>query len=380
MRSKFLSNHVENNAELTMSQRKNLYAVILVLAGFFSPAALADAGQFYLAPGLQWMNFDDGTGFNNDLGYYFGFGYDLTDRISAELSTFDLDPESEAAGGREMDIDHYKLDLIYNLDLQLGMFDTFVVGGVGSSDLRMEEDSLWDIGGGIKYQINDNWTWRTAIRSYQYFNRDHEDNDWGIDTSFVYRFGGNNSRPASSPAPAPASRPAAAAAPERAPAPAPATSPDADRDGVPDSRDNCPDTPRNYAVDEDGCPIPVEEIARVELMVNFDFDRSEVKPEYYSEIEEVADFMEQYPDVVIELEGHTDSRGTEEYNRGLSDRRAAAVRQVMIDRFNVQGSRVSSRGFGEAQPVATNDTDAGRAQNRRVMTVIIKTLQNYRPR
>jgi OOP family OmpA-OmpF porin len=124
----------------------------------------------------------------------------------------------------------------------------------------------------------------------------------------------------------------------------------------------------------------VEEVARVELMVNFDFDRSEVKPEYFSEIEEVSDFMAQYPDVVIELEGHTDSRGTEQYNLGLSDRRAAAVRQVMIDRFNVQASRISSRGFGESQPVASNDTDTGRAQNRRVMTVIIKTLQNYRPR
>ena len=117
-------------------------------------------------------------------------------------------------------------------------------------------------------------------------------------------------------------------------------------------------------------------------MINFDFDfdRSEVKPEYFSEIEEVSDFMAQYPDVVIELEGHTDSRGTEQYNLGLFDRRAAAVRQVMIDRFNVQASRISSRGFGEPQPVASNDTDTGRAQNRRVLTVIVKTLQTYRPR
>jgi OOP family OmpA-OmpF porin len=147
-----------------------------------------------------------------------------------------------------------------------------------------------------------------------------------------------------------------------------------------DSRDNCPDTPRNYAVDADGCPIPLEEVARVELMVNFDFDRSEVKSEYFSEIEEVADFMAQFPDVDIELEGHTDSRGTQAYNLDLSDRRVAAVRQVMIGRFNVQASRVSSRGYGESQPVASNDSDAGRADNRRVMTVIINTVQSYRER
>ena len=114
--------------------------------------------------------------------------------------------------------------------------------------------------------------------------------------------------------------------------------------------------------------------------MNFDFDKSEVKAEYFDEIKEVTDFMAQYPDVIIELEGHTDSRGTEAYNLALSERRAAAVRQVMISRFGVVGSRISSKGFGESQPIASNDTDAGRADNRRVMTVIIKTLQNYRPR
>jgi OOP family OmpA-OmpF porin len=293
-----------------------------------------------------------------------------TDRLSFELSTFDLD--SNTTGGGEIDIDHYKLDLIYDLDVNLGALDTFVLGGVGNSNFGGDNETLWDIGG-VSYKISNKWSWRTAVRSFQYLGRDHEDSDVGIDTALVYRFGGKSSRPAAA---APAARPTAAAPA----APTPAAAPDADRDGVPDSRDNCPDTPTNYAVDADGCPIPVEEVARVELMVNFDFDRSEVKPEYFSEIEEVSDFMAQYPDVVIELEGHTDSRGTEQYNLGLSDRRAAAVRQVMIDRFNVQASRISSRGFGESQPVASNDTDTGRAQNRRVMTVIIKTLQNYRPR
>ena len=59
---------------------------------------------------------------------------------------------------------------------------------------------------------------------------------------------------------------------------------------------------------------------------------------------------------------------------------ADAVRDVLINRFNVSGSRISAEGFGESQPVASNESDAGRAENRRVITVIIKTLQNYRPR
>jgi OmpA-OmpF porin, OOP family len=370
-------NHRINNLGTTMSLRTKISSALLLSLGLASSAALADEGQFYIAPGLQWMDFDDTTGLKDDINYFLGFGYDFTDRLSFELSTFDLDTKPQGSS-REIDIDHYKLDLIYDLGVNLGAFDTFVVGGVGNSNFGGENDTLFDLGGGVSYKISDKWTWRTAIRSFQYMDRDHEDSDIGVDTALIYRFGGSESRPAA-PARTAAARPAAAAAPERAPA-APAAAPDADRDGVPDSRDNCPDTPRNYAVDADGCPIPVEEVARVELMVNFDFDRSEVKPEYFSEIEEVADFMAQYPDVVIELEGHTDSRGTEQYNLGLSDRRANAVRQVMIDRFNVQASRVSARGFGESRPVSSNDTDSGRADNRRVMTVIIKTLQNYRPR
>jgi len=356
-----------------MSLRTKISSALLVSVGLLSTAALADEGQFYVAPGLQWMDFDDTTGLKEDTNYFLGLGYDFTDRLSFELSTFDLDSSSTAGGS--IDLDHYKLDLIYDLGVNLGAFDTFVLGGVGNTNFGGDNATLFDVGGGVSYKINDSWSWRTAIRSFQYIDRDHEDSDVGIDTALVYRFGGNKSRPASAPAPR-----AAAAAPAAPRAPAAPAAADADRDGVPDSRDNCPDTPRNYAVDADGCPIPVEEVARVELEVYFDFDQSVVKPEYFSEIEEVADFMAQYPDVVIELEGHTDSRGTAAYNMGLSDRRAAAVRQVMIDRFNVQASRVSSNGFGESQPIATNDTDAGRAQNRRVMTVIIKTLQNYRPR
>jgi len=353
-----------------MSLRTKISSALLVSVGLLSPAVLADEGQFYIAPGLQWMDFDDTIGLKEDVNYFLGIGYDFTDRLSFELSTFDLD--TKASTGREFDIDHYKLDVIYDLGVNLGVFDTFVVGGVGNSSFDGENDTLWDIGGGVSYKISDSWSWRTAVRSFQYRERDHEDSDVGIDTALVYRFGGNTSRPAVARTATPAARPAAA--------PSASVAPDADRDGVLDSRDNCPDTPRNYAVDADGCPIPLEEVARVELMVNFDFDRSEVKSEYFSEIEEVADFMAQFPDVDIELEGHTDSRGTQAYNVDLSDRRVAAVRQVMIGRFNVQASRVSSRGYCESQPVASNDSDAGRADNRRVMTVIINTVQSYRER
>lgn len=336
----------------------------------------ADEGQFYIAPGLQWMNFDDTVNLENDEGYFFGLGYDFSDTWSAEFSIFELEPNRFAGGS--VDVDHWKINGFYDFDYDFAGFQPFAVTGLGNTNFDGDNEMTWDWGGGVKYEISDNLVWRTAARTYNYFDRDREDADLGIDTSLIFYFGGDKRPQASSPAP---SRAAATPAREPAPAAAPrATIADADRDGVADADDKCPETPRNYAVDSDGCPIPVEEVARVELMVNFDFDKADVKSEYYDEIQEVTDFMKQYTDVVIELEGHTDSRGTEAYNQGLSERRASAVMDVMIERFGISRARVSSSGFGESQPVASNDTDSGRADNRRVMTVIIKTLQNYQPR
>lgn len=350
-----------------MHLRPYRISILALSLALISPALMADAGQFYVAPGVQHLKFDNGIDLDNEYGFFLGLGYDFSDRLSAELSTFDI--ETETAAGADVDLDHYKLDLLYDLNLKLGVLDTFVVSGFGNTNFQGENDTLWNLGLGVEYELSNNLSWRTAVRRFNYFSRNNEDIDLAIDSALVFRFGRGGGTSVATTAPERPQRPAEPQAPA-----------DADGDGVPDSRDRCPDTPRNYAVDEDGCPIPVEEVARVELLVNFDFDRSEVKPEYFSEIEQVANFMDQYPDVIIELEGHTDGIGTQEYNLGLSDRRASAVRQVLINRFDVQGSRISVEGFGESQPVASNDTDSGRAQNRRVITVIIKTLQNYRPR
>jgi outer membrane protein OmpA-like peptidoglycan-associated protein len=116
-------------------------------------------------------------------------------------------------------------------------------------------------------------------------------------------------------------------------------------------------------------PMPAETL-RVELDVKFDFDRQVVKPDSYADIRDVAEFMKQFPQTTTVVEGHTDSVGTEAYNQSLSERRAMAVREVLVSEFGIQPGRVDAIGFGEARPVADNDSEQGKAINRRVEAVV----------
>jgi outer membrane protein OmpA-like peptidoglycan-associated protein len=108
------------------------------------------------------------------------------------------------------------------------------------------------------------------------------------------------------------------------------------------------------------------EAVRVELDVKFDFDKAQVKEESYGDIKALADFMKQYPQTSTVVEGHTDSVGSDAYNQGLSERRAGAVRDVLVNQYGVESGRVQAVGYGESRPVADNATSEGRAINRRV--------------
>ena len=118
-------------------------------------------------------------------------------------------------------------------------------------------------------------------------------------------------------------------------------------------------------VEEVAVAEPAEAV-RVELDVKFDFDKAQVKPESYGDIKNLADFLTQYPQTTTVVEGHTDSVGSDAYNQKLSERRANAVRDVLVNQYGVGADRVSAVGYGEARPVADNTTADGRAVNRRV--------------
>ncbi|MFI5307612.1 MAG: OmpA family protein [Polyangiales bacterium] len=141
---------------------------------------------------------------------------------------------------------------------------------------------------------------------------------------------------------------------------------DADGDGVADYLDKCPGTPRGALVDGVGCPKKLEKEVSIGLDVTFAFDKADIKGDASQEIRKVSDFMKQYSTVKVTVEGYTDNIGGAEKNKKLSQDRANAVKTELI-KDGVDASRLTAVGFGMEHPVADNKTEAGRAQNRRVV-------------
>ncbi len=101
----------------------------------------------------------------------------------------------------------------------------------------------------------------------------------------------------------------------------------------------------------------------------FSFNSASIRPESTPTLEEIGEMLENYPDLRIAIEGHTDSQGDDIYNQELSERRAVAVRLYLIETYGIAANRLEAQGFGESQPVADNETPEGRQQNRRVELV-----------
>lgn len=145
---------------------------------------------------------------------------------------------------------------------------------------------------------------------------------------------------------------------------------DSDYDGVVDSKDRCANTQAGAKVDSTGCYIVLKEAKNIELNVKFPSGSSVVPTSYYNEIEQVANFMKQYPNTSVVVEGHTDSQGAASFNKSLSQKRANAIAALLTSNYGISGTRVSAIGYGEERPIASNATRDGRATNRRVVAVI----------
>ncbi|WP_415372631.1 OmpA family protein [Patiriisocius sp. Uisw_047] len=151
----------------------------------------------------------------------------------------------------------------------------------------------------------------------------------------------------------------------------------ADRDGdsVLDKDDECPDVPGTVA--RKGCPEPqitteiMEQLNQYSRTILFDYNKTTVRQDSYSAIQSMIDIMNEYETTNFLIEGHSDSSGRDTYNLELSEKRASSVK-LYLESKGVDSARLSSLGYGETRPKASNQTSAGRQENRRVEVSLVK--------
>lgn len=334
-------------------------------------AAVADAGKFYLTP-LAGVEHFESSDLEQSVHYGLSGLQMFTDHIGGELS-YTFGSADIKNTDDELDINQLFLRGIYSFG-PMGYqqrWEPFVSLGVGSVSFdadQTDSDSQTEAaaGLGVRFHFTDRLS--SVLSAEQRYSIDEYYQAQFYTLGLSYAFGGE---------PAPAAPVAAAAAPVAAVA-APL---DSDGDGVYDDKDECPNTPAGRQVDEKGCEYVLKTSEEMKLDILFDTNKSDIKAQYQPEVERAAKFLQRYAGVKAVIEGHTDSDGSDAYNQKLSQARADAVKSMLITQYGIDASRLSSAGFGESRPVASNATKDGKASNRRVIAVFkaeVETDPNQR--
>ena len=375
-------------------KRNALSALIaLALVGGSAAVHAQDFGNWYVAPRIGANISDSSRETDTSVWGGIGFGVWVNPNLAVdfEYTINNASFENDAwRDGHEWESVGLGVSARWFFGDEGSQWRPYVMGGVGAlrhaaysgylvHDQGYEEhgwDPMVTVGGGVQYNMSE----RVALRGEIAARYDRDNNTRGnlsdslgygiahesgytdaiVSVGLVYNFG-------SAPAPA------APAAVEPPPAPDCSTLDD-DKDGVNNCDDRCADTPAGTIVGPDGCPQKVV----IDLRgVNFKFDRpksgeSNIEPtlqeptaDSVAILDQAIDALNRYPEIKVELNGHTDSVGTDAYNQGLSERRAQIVSDYLTS-HGIDASRITAVvGFGEAQPIDTNDTKEGRARNRR---------------
>ncbi|ABA87807.1 peptidoglycan-binding outer membrane protein, OMP_b-brl and OmpA domain-containing [Syntrophotalea carbinolica DSM 2380] len=366
------------------------------------------------------------------LAYSLGLGYNFTQQLGLEAVVGGANLEEEGSGD-DVDFWNYRLDGLYRF-MPENKLVPYLAAGVGGYSLDGDDEFMTNYGAGLLYFLGENVALRADVRHMIGFNESNLENNIIYTAGFQFQFAGTEQPVKKEPVDSdgdgvtddldqcpdtPKGAPVDAKGcpldtdgdgvfdyldqcpdtPKGAPVDAKGCPLDTDGDGVFDYLDQCPDTPKGAPVDAKGCPLDtdgdgvfdyldqcpdtpkgmnVDEKGcdlKLTLRINFDFDQAVIKPEFKGELDKAAAFVRANANVpFILLAGHTDSKGRDTYNQRLSEKRAEAVRQALIDNYGLDAAKLKSRGYGEAQPVATNDTEEGRYLNRRVELICCVVL------
>lgn len=364
-----------------MNKLRPLSAAILAAAVSTPVLAQDDIETVYINPFVGYQYFDHKRDLDEEATYGFGLEYRFLPQWAVEAVYSKANPDIKDSNG-DVDFEEVRVDGLYYFGNQSETVNPYLAAGVGHAEFdggtmttpgTEHEETRVNLGGGVRFNMTDLLSLRADLRALHGLDESTFDAQASLGLSLAF------SRNTSEPEPA---------------APAPAPEPDSDNDGVPNSRDQCPGTVAGATVDRNGCELDSDgdgvvdrlddcpgtragaevgergcELVTLEtitLYITFPLNSAEIGNQYDDDIREIADALKADPDVTTEIAGHTDSTGAAAYNQQLSQRRAEAVADRLVEVYDVDSDRVAPVGYGESDPVATNETDEGRAQNRRV--------------
>ncbi|MBL4823289.1 MAG: OmpA family protein [Colwellia sp.] len=230
-----------------------------------------------------------------------------------------------------------------------------------------------NVGAGYNVQINERFSFYSEAVVYR--DVDYGYTDQGFKLGLKYTFGDVKKSAVSSKTVTnntnanQAVMPAAAIAPK-------VVIIDTDQDGIIDKEDTCNNTPAKVKVDSTGCSLYSEKAVEINLDVPFENNSAQLKTAAMGDIQRLADFMQQYKNTSAVIEGHSSTVGSEKYNLVLSQERADAIKKVLVNKFTIDASRLTAKGFGETQLISKGNTKADHEVNRRVVAKIEATVKN----
>lgn len=343
------------------------------------------------AAGLQInsFSFDD-----SDLSYGLHFGYQFNPNFALEGGYRDLGDYTSTFTGFTTDTDQFLQDATAQVPesgdgLSAGVvlslpFDIMKLSakvGFWSWDNDTDStpfssvvsDSGTDLyyGAEVSYQVTEKvQAYLSAVR-YE-FDRDKSDN---VTLGLRYFFDTS--------APRKASKPAARPTPKPAPAPvkmADSGPVDSDRDGVYDDKDACPGTPRNHAVDSKGCTLYEAVDYQHQLTVYYANNSDVISSDYNRKIAELVEFARANNIKYLQIVGHTSAPGTDEYNMGLSKRRAESLKKILVDKYGFAASQIETIGKGETELAVQGNGESAHSKNRRIVVNLSATGKNPKMR
>jgi OOP family OmpA-OmpF porin len=359
----------------------------LILAGAIAATAAAssvaladdDTGAWYIAPMAQWWRLDSDRDARNNAAGQLAFGTDLSPNWALELEG---SAGEFSTPGAKLSLQKLTLDGLYKFlpDSSVHPYVIFGAGGMqdhlsgypntGTFVAEGGAGVLLDLGpkiGSTRWQARAEVKYQHEFSDMTAYNQDVGDVVASVGVQFS--FGIPSPPPPAPPPPPPPPPPPTRALPPLPPPPMPVDGDD-DGDGVPNSIDKCPNTPKGDLVDAYGCTIKPEIVLEG---VNFATDSADLIPESDYVLQYAVKTLKKNPTLVVEVAGYTDSRGTVKHNLILSQHRAESVLKYLQDHGVT--NTLNAKGYGKEHPIASNETKDGQLENRRVTLRIISGLR-----